>query len=224
MVSVLTTLIDKVDSFETVRDQIGAILLAEQTNQVALATTAGKPDPTLWALRVYSEAVNPWEFLREKDSDLTPVVNVWYDGAAYPLQKGNTVERQTAEGVYNVDVYAAARAKTDGGTGHEPGDVAAALTAHRVLRLCRNILMAGPNTYLQLRGLVGRRWISDTQIFKPGPEDAKAPQVVAGRLSFRVDFNEYSPQHSGEIIDTIYAGVNRAEDGSLFFEAEYDVT
>ena len=54
-------LIDKQDSFEIVRDQIAAILKTEITSQIALATTAGKPNPDDWKLRIFSERANPWE-------------------------------------------------------------------------------------------------------------------------------------------------------------------
>ena len=46
-------LIDKLDTFEIVRDEIAAILATEIASQEALA--AGEPDPTLWRLRVFLE-------------------------------------------------------------------------------------------------------------------------------------------------------------------------
>ena len=59
--SLIPDLIDKEDTFEIVRNQIALILANESASQVALATTAGKPDPNLWALKVYTERSNPWE-------------------------------------------------------------------------------------------------------------------------------------------------------------------
>jgi len=225
MVNTLPSLIDKQDGFEIVRDQIGAIILAETLAQQALAPAAMPPQsPADYALKVYSEAFNPWESQRENASDLTPVVNVWYDNGSFPMARGNRVEKQIHEAIFNIDCYGFARAKTDGATGHEPGDVAAALEAQRALRLVRNMLMAGHNTYLQLRGLVAGRWPQSITVFQQSIDTAKAPQVVAARLAFRVDFMELAPQLSYGILDFIHIDVNRAEDGSLYFDADYDYT
>ena len=56
----LTTLIDKQDNSEIIRDQIGVILANELANQQVLAAAAFK-EPTEWEMNVYLERHNPIE-------------------------------------------------------------------------------------------------------------------------------------------------------------------
>jgi len=214
-------LIDKEDTFEVVRDQIGAILATESANQRSLATAAGK-DPELWKLRVYLERANPWEAFRDM-VDTSPIVNVWFDAASYPMGHGNTVERQKSEARYNIDVYAYGQSADDGATGHIPGDEAAARSLARAIRLARNILMAAENTYLQLpRGTVWRRWPQSISTFQPQLGEQPVENIIAGRITLEVQFSEFSPQVEGDEIELISIDVNRARDGMLVAEADYE--
>jgi hypothetical protein len=209
----ILALIDKLDGFEVVRDQIAAILVCESANQVALATTAGKPDPTKWALRVFTERSDPWEILQKEEnptSDGIPVVNVWYDNSQFDASASNIVERQRANGTFNVDVYAVGVASTDGGTGHIAGDEDAARGLHAAIRMVRNILMAGAYTYLGLpRGTVGKRWLQSVTSFQPSTDGVRVENIHAARLSFQIDFNELSPQVQGQPVTTLSLSVRR---------------
>ena len=121
----ITTLIDKQDNSEIIRDQIAAIIAVESANQVTLATAASKPDPDDWKLRVFTEASNPWEQFRNFAPGVTddsPLVNVWFDNVNFDRAKSDTFERQKADGVFNLDIYGVAVSSDDGGTGHTPGD------------------------------------------------------------------------------------------------------
>jgi hypothetical protein len=221
-------LIDKQDNFEIVRDAIASILALEVANQVALATGAGK-DPALWDFGVFEERSVPWEALYSATEEEvvveTPLVNIWYDTSNFPRDKGDTIERQAADGVYNIDCYAAAVSKNDRtGTGHTPGDLQAALNVQRVVRLVRNILMSGENAYLQLRGTVWSRWFQSINVFQPQLSDRPAIHVQAARMSLAVRFNEFSPQATPETLETVFATVKRTGDGKVVIEAEYDLT
>ena len=126
---IIQTLITAPDSFEAIRDQIGLILAANSAAQMALAVTAGQ-DPALWKLRVFTERSNPWEMVLNDQSDLSPVINVWYDNGSFEAGDSNTFERQKHIASYNVDCYGFAISEANG-TGHKPGDREAAFEAHR---------------------------------------------------------------------------------------------
>lgn len=205
------------DSFETVRDQIAAILAAESLSQQALATAAGE-DPTLYKLRVYTERFNPWEMFRDGAADRSPVVNVYFDSMA--PTGGDTVERQPFSGVYHIDCIGCGLA-TANGEGHVPGDYSAAINAQRAVRLVRNILSAGEYTYLGLRGTVARRKIESVTMFQP-PHESDAIKILAARMVLRVEFNETSPQVSGVTLEEIGVNITRADDGAVLASAVFD--
>jgi len=227
----ITSLIDRLDNFERVRDQIAAILLVEQANQQTLATAAGK-DPELWRLRIFSERSNPWEAFRDQDAaefDPAPIVNVVFDSESFDMATGNTVERQKAVGTFNVDCYAQATAEDDtAGAGFKAGDEGAAKEAHRAARLVRSILMAGAYTYLGFPrnpgAIVWRRWVQSVTIFQPQIGGQTIEHVVAARVAFQVEFNEFSPQVEGQLLELVSASVHRAATGELLFAADYPIS
>jgi hypothetical protein len=230
----LTSLIDKQDTFEIVRDQVAAILLEESLRQRELAIEADK-NPELWELRVYAERSNPysdWQQVDDEDARAevdphgrartSPIVNVWFDQATTDLHRSNLIERQTVTGVFNVDCFGLGVSAEGGPSGgHIAGDAAAVRSAQRAARLARNILMAGAHSYLQLRGTVSRRWVQSLQVFQPQIEQRTIQHVVGARLSLHVDFNEFSPQVEGQPIELISVGVRRLSDGLLYFTANY---
>jgi len=229
MVDVLDILIDKQDNSERVRDQIAVILATESANQQALAAGAGK-DPEGWKFSVYIERARPWEALfssvddEGRIKDETPLVNVWYDNGTFPQAKGDTVERQTESASYNIDIYAAAVSVDSVTPGYESGDELATLEAQRITRLVRNILMSNINTYLQLRGIVGRRWPSSITSFQPQQNENNAQYVTAVRLVLSVDFLEFSPQLTPEDLEEIFIEVKKAQDGSVLAAVQFDLT
>ncbi len=225
---VIDTLIDKQDGFEIVREQIACILAIESANQITLATTAGKPNPDEWKLRVFEERANPWEqFLNFDDgdplADLSPIVNVWYDGSNFDESKSNIVERQAADGTFNIDIYGYGQSASNG-AGHDPGDEVAAKTAQRGVRLVRNILMAAANTYLQLRGFVWKRWPQSVTQFQPEQNNVAVQNIVGIRLAFSVTFNEFAPQVTPETLELLSVDIKRDSDGMLIAGADFDYT
>jgi len=224
---VISELIDKQDTFEIVRDRIATILVTEVANQQILATAAGK-DPNQWKLRVFTERANPWEqFQGGEDgvaTDGTPLVNVWYDNSNFDPGASNVVGRQKTEAIFNVDCYGYGRSANVVAGGYKAGDEEAAFEVQRALRLVRNILMAAEYTYLGLRGLVWQRSPQSVTIYQPQIDSRTVQQIVAARLSFRVTFNEFSPQVPPVTLETINTTVLRTEDGEIVIEADYDYT
>lgn len=223
MVNVLPSLIDKQDNFEIIGDQIAAILVAEQANQQALATVAAK-DPTLWALNVYRERSDAWEQYLNDSPDETPIINIWWDNTNFDESQSNISERQKSVTTYNIDMYAYGKNQADGVGGHKAADKTAALNLQRVVRLVRNILMASENTYLQAQGLVWQRWPQSITSFQSTQGEQPVQRVQAARMPFRVGFNEFSPQYEPTTLDLLTVNVLRAEDGSIYLEADYDYT
>ena len=220
----IPALIDKQDTFEIVRDTLAVILATESANQVALATTAGKPNTADWKPRVFIESSNPWEQYDDDPADTSPLVNVWFDNSNFELSASNVMERQKSDGVFNIDCYGYGKSKDDGGTGHEPGDRAAAIEVQKCIRLVRNILMAAEYTYLGLRGLVWQRWPQSATVFQPQLDGRQMQQIVGARLALRVTFNEFSPQVEPVTLELLSVDVLRAEDGEIVLDADYDYT
>lgn len=216
-------LIDKQDTVEIVRDQIAAILALEVSSQMSLATAAGK-DPELWKLRVFQERATPWENLPSKTQDRSPIVNVWWDSCTFDMSASNVVERQKSSASINIDCYGYGKSANNPGGGHVAGDQNAAEVAQRAVRLVRNILMAGEYTYLALRGVVWRRWVDNISIFQPQQDSENVHHIVGARLSFRVEFNEYSPQVQPVTLELLSVDVKRTEDNEIVVEADYDYT
>lgn len=205
-------LIDKVDNVEVVRDQIAAILAVELAHQTTLGAELMP--------RVFLERANPWGEFIDAVPAQAPIINVWFDSANYDGAASNIVERQKADAIYNIDCYGCGVA-VEAGAGHTPADIAAALEAQRAARLVRNILMAGVYTYLGLRGVVWKRWPQALTMFQPQIDNRATPRIVAGRLAFAVQFNEFSPQYEGEELEGISIEVMRAETGELYLRADY---
>lgn len=226
MTALITTLIASRDNSEVIRDEIAAILAVEQANQQSLATAASE-DPRLWELRVFTERSNPWASFRDPEADPLdnpPIVNVVLDGITYDPSASNIVGRQKAVATYNIDCYGLGVAQDDGNGGHLAGDQEAAETVQRAVRLVRNILMAG--TYVTLgtglKGKVWKRWLGSVSMFQPQSEDRAMQNVVAARLAFQVEFNEFSPPVAEETLELVQNTINRSETGEVYAETLHD--
>lgn len=223
MAALITTLIDKLDNRELVRNKIGAILLLEQTNQQALATAAGE-DPRLWDLRVFTERTNPWvEFQEapEDELDNPPIVSVWFDNASGQRSASDTVTQQTFAVTYNIDCYGYGVAADDGGTGHLAGDKRASLVVERAVRLVRNILMSAQYVRLDLLGTVGDRWVQNITAPQAVIDARPMQHVFASRITFEVRMNEFAPEVVGEALEAVNVAVFRQETGELYFDADF---
>lgn len=227
----IETLIGLEEKFHLVGQQIAAILELESAGQQALAAQQGK-DASDWKLRVFYESTNPiaeWLEPPEEDQgsnyDRSPIVHVSFDNDSFDKAKGNVVEKQSADGVWNIDVFGLGITALLGGSEHKPGDVEAANARNRGAAICRSILMSAHYTYLDLRGIVGRRWFASRSTFTPTNGDGSPAQHIAAmRLALEVHFVEQlTPQHQGVTLETIGLTVKRAGTGELltYVEAEF---
>lgn len=221
-------LIDKQDTAEVVRDQIGAILASEAASQQQLATDAGE-DPSEWTYRTYIERSNPWSEFLDATEPLPPVINVTLESCDYQMAKSTIVgEFVGTSAVFNIDCYGHGMGSDDPSEeGHTAGDKMGCLEALRAARFVRNVLMSAEYIYLGLRGSdkerwVHRRWIDNLTVFQPSLDGREMQHVVAARLVLRVDFNEFAPQHVGEALEAVTATVKRRRTGEVYFVGEYD--
>lgn len=215
----LTELIDKQDVFEIIRDKIALILKNESVNQFNLAAEAGKNTDD-WELNVYTERTSPWEGFSETCASKTPIVNVWFDNATFSDRASNTVESQKAQGTFNIDCIGyGVSSGIDGG--HESADEAAAKEAARAIRLVRNIIMSGENTYLQLRGIVAGRWPQSINAFRLQSDNGSIQKCMGMRLALTVSYLEFSPQYQPQSLEHLSVDVRRKSDGAVIAEADY---
>lgn len=224
--SVLPSLIDKVDNFEVVRDQIAALLALNIENQKALAIADGQ-DPAPWDLRVYTERANPWDQYTGGQGqvvDVAPIANVWFDSTSFDKSASTVMDRQKSDGSFNIDIYGYGVSQDDGGGGHKPGDREAAFEMQRAVKLVRNILIASENTYLQLRGLVWTRWVQSITSFQPQIDNRSIQNIVGARLVLKVEFNEFSPQYEPENLEFVSINVTRSDTGQILAELDFDYT
>lgn len=231
MPPLITTRITTPDNSEVIRDRIAEILLVESLGQQDLAEAADPPEsPDPWVLRIFTEASNPFEewVLQDEPADaqafIAPIVNVSLDNAQAEPRGSNKVSRQRCTGTYNVDCYGYGVSKeTD--EGHDPGDQRAALEAQRAARIVRQILMAGHYTYLGLpRGasqFVWGRGVHSLTVFKPAIDQRPVQRVMAVRLQFQVEFNEFSPQVEGEDLEVTSIAIHRKDTGEVVLRTQF---
>lgn len=221
-IELLQTLIDKQDTFEIVRDQIGAILVAELVNQRTLAVAASK-DPLDWTMSIYVERQQPLE--QWLDSGVSqaapqrPVVSIWLDNMNLDTSvSSKSAAKQVYEATFNVDIYAQGFTSDNPAGGHVAADFAARTGCHAAVRLVRNILAAPQNRYLQLRGLVwAHPSFENFEFREPAIDDPlQGMSIWAGRGRFNVKFNESAPEFTGDTIEAIEVTVS--DDGLLFVQ------
>ena len=216
----ITTLIDKQDSNEIIRDQIAAILAVEIANQKALAIIAGKDNPDDYFFSVYIERSKPWE------SGNMPLVNVLFDNDRFDNKNSNRVDRQRSVGTFYIDCYATKETTDD-----NAGDELSSKEADRIARLARNIIMAGEYTYLALgydelgvgNNLVTSRYVIRREKFQPDIRNEAYENIIACRLTIEIEYDELSPQAEMEDFELLIHSCIR-DDDKIFFNAEYDMT
>ena len=198
----LQKLIDKRDSSEIIRDQIGLILVDEVANQMNLAAAGGK-DPQDWNLKIFLERHNPIEEWLNidpngaNDGRFSPVVNVSFEKSIVETDKSEYIKFQKFIGTFNIDVYAYGVAESTQG-GHTPGDRESSFEVQRAVRLVRNIIMASTNLQLQIPTIVWDRVTKSITIQPIQPDAQHVNRITAARISLEVGYNEESPQYDGE--------------------------
>lgn len=214
-------LIDKQDTVEIVRDQIAAILASESENQQALAASGGE-DPAQWTFRTFIERSNPWSDFLNATTPQPPVINVTLENTNYDMALSTIVGEFTGtSAMFNIDCYGHGMSADEVGEGHTVGDLMGSLEAQRAARFVRNVFASAHYTYLGMRKTVHRRWLEGLTIMQPTLEGRELQQIVAARLAFRVEFNEFAPQHTGETLELISATIKRKSTGEIYFVGDY---
>ena len=226
MAALIDSLIDKQDNYEIIRDKIAQILADEIASQKALAVTAGK-DPTLWDFTIYMERSNPFILARNTAGGVTgeaEIANVWLDNINYV--DGNVVDRKQPSTTINIDCVSAKSSQDNPAGGITlSADERASLDAERIGRLVRNILMSDVYTYLALRGVVGRRWITRMQKFQADRDDQPMENVMGFRVSLEVSHLEFSPQSTPVDLELIVTEIKRDEiTGEVLASVTVDTT
>lgn len=224
MAALITTLIDKQDTNEIIRNQIAAILALEIANQKTLAIADGKTARDYY-FDTYIERLRPFEVLTGSDGNengelKNGLVNVSFDNDVFDNKGSDVVGYQKVKGTFYIDCYAHVN-RTDSLS----GDEATSKESDRIARLARNILMSDIYTYLGLRGIVFRRYIMRREKFLPSDREGRFfENVVATRLTLEVDYQEYSPQTEGVDLESLLLECEIGEDGLVSFEAQFDLT
>ncbi len=225
MAALITSLIDKQDNYEIIRDLVAQILVDEVANQVSLAS--GEPDPSLWDFSIFTERSNPFILARAAAGGITgekEIANVWLDNAVFV--DGNVVDRKQPSTTINIDCVSVKSSSNNAGGGvTQSADERASLDAERIGRLVRNILMADVYTYLTLRGVVGKRWISRMQKFQPDRDDQPVENAMGFRVVLEVSHLEFSPQATPNDLDLIVTEIRRDEvSGEVLASVTVDTT
>lgn len=218
MSALITTLIEKQDTNEIIRDQLAAILAIEVANQRTLAI-ADSQDPDNYSFSIHIERSKPWE------SEEMPLVNVLFDNDRFDNKNSNVVERQRATGTFYIDCYA----KKDT-TDDSSGDELSSREADRIARLARNIIMAGPYTYLAFgilelgagNNIVTSRRVMRREKFQPDIRIEGYENIIACRLTIEVEYDEFSPQVELPDFELLINSCQR-DDGKVFFTTEDDM-
>ena len=225
MAALIDSLIDKRDNYEIIRDTIAQILADEVASQVILA--AAEPDPTLWDFSVFTERSNPFLLARNAAGGITgekEIANVWLDNVVFV--DGNVVNRKQPSTTINIDCVSV-KSSTDNPAGGITlsADERASLDAERIGRLVRNILMSDVYTYLTLRGVVAKRWISRMQKFQPDRDDQPVENAMGFRVVLEVSHLEFSPQSTTVDLDEIVTEIRRDEvSGEILASVTIDTT
>lgn len=218
MIPKITTLIEKQDTNEIIRDQIAAILAIEVENQRQLAISQLK-NPDDFSFSVFIERSRPWE------SREMPLVNVLFDNDRFDNKGSDIIKEQKAVGTFYIDCYGKKAADET-----NTGDELASKEVDRIARLVRNIIMAGEYTYLGLgyrelgtgNNLVFKRYIMRREKFMPNINQDGYENIIACRLILEVEYKELSPQAIPVDFELMILQCKK-EDGQVYFTAEYDL-
>jgi len=198
------------DNIEVIRDQIAALLVVDFRRQAELAAESGAADGGDYNVAVYVESDDPLQYVDEDTPGANPFpcVNVILDSSD-PDKGTASVNKQAFTAKLYVDCYAEGNDAEDGEFSYK-----AARRAWKVARLVRRILRAEANTYLRLRGIVGRVSWS----FQAGePSNTRsAIKVKMVRATLTIDYVENVAITEGEL-DWDIAGIVADENGRVHF-------
>lgn len=207
---VYTELQSEPDNIEVIRDQIAALLFLDLQKQHEIATEAEDPNAADYDVAVYVENDDPMQYVDDEaeNSNPFPCVNISLDSSD---GSGGTasVNKQTMTAQVFIDCYATGNTSSTADFGTK-----ASLKAWKTARLVRRILRAEANTYLRLRGVVGKvGWK-----FQAGePNQAQsAIRVKMVRITLSVDYVENVEITDG-VLDWDIVGLVTDEKGQVIF-------
>lgn len=176
-------------AYELIRDRIGAIVYTELQGQFALTSEA------LMDAAVYVVRSNPFA-----DVDL-PAVSIGFAGGNYDsANMGCTRANYT----YHIDVFTKSKSGVD-----TQGDVEATKYLHRLLGVCRAILMNPIYKTLDYTPpFIQRVAVSDIAIAQMDPNDVSSSAM--GRLTLNVVVNEDTSLLDADPVGSIYTQVKLA--------------
>lgn len=153
-------------NFELIRDAVMAILYTEITNQETLTGNS-------YVTEYYSE-----RFVAPDETEF-PLLNIQFAGGDYDNKDQSLVDGSY---VFYIACYQSAKS-----TDAEEGDLAATKKLHRVLGLCRAILMNGvyKNLGFEQKGIIKTTLVSQIRIPK-NDEFVDAMNSIMGYIEFRV--------------------------------------
>lgn len=177
-------------NIELVRSQVAFILADEIANQVALIGSTPTQDQQLTLDSIPKDnRVHEERFIKPSE-ELYNLLNVTI--LNNPLNHRTGFAQQEGDATINIEVYSRGEhlVNTD-------GDQRAAIKLHRLLSLCRHILMSPHYVRLGLAtGIVGKREVTNIEIFQPD-EGMVAGYVITGNFSLMVRVHESQQEISG---------------------------
>lgn len=198
------------DNIEVIRDQVAALLAVDFRRQAELAAESGATDSGDYNVAVYVESDDPLQYVDEDTPGANPFpcVNVILDSSD-PDKGTASVNKQAFTAKLYVDCYAEGNNAEDGEFSFK-----AAQRAWKTARLVRRILRCEANTYLRLRGIVGRVAWS----FQAGePSNTRsAIKVKMVRVTLTIDYVENVAITEGEL-DWDIVGIVADETGRVHF-------
>lgn len=208
---VYTELQSEPDNIEIIREQIAALLFLDLQRQHEIALEKEDPNAADYDVTVYVENDDPMQYVDDEaeDSNPFPCVNVSLDSSD---GDGGTasVNKQTMTAQFFIDCYATGNTSSTADFGTK-----ASLKAWKTARLVRRILRAETNTYLRLRGVVGKVSFK----FQSGEPNSvqSAIRVKMVRITVSVDYVE-DVEISEGVVDWEIMGIITDEKGRIIIQ------
>lgn len=208
-------LINKNDNFETIRDEIAAIIALEQAEQKILSASSPISDTTYFNFDLYCEKINPENMIDIDGNNNEPIVNVSYVQST--LQNGNISGRAKYLSEYNIDIYACDSVIVDDENNIiMQSDEVTARRVQRIAKIIRNIIFNNEYAVLNLNGIVASRKIQSIQMFVPNNENT-ASNISACRIVLQVEHIETTDENIYNSIEMIQTRCLR-DNGKLYFD------
>jgi len=181
-------------NYELIRSKIASILADELTVQLALniaARTAEllKPTPDTALIALYDLNISciPSKVYEERfirpNPDEYPLINVVLTNV--PLNDGTSNTVQYGVDKYQIEFYQDSKSNAT-----KDGDVLATIKLHRIMAICRQILMNREYIQLDLGNLIGYRIVQDLMIGQPNTGGDNSHHAIFGKFDLMVKVGE----------------------------------